>query len=32
VGGIRASLYNGCPLDSVVALVAFMQDFEIRHG
>ena len=32
VGGIRASLYNGCPLDSVVALVAFMQDFEIRHA
>ena len=31
VGGIRASLYNGCPLESVVALVAFMQDFEIRN-
>ncbi|MEE2747466.1 MAG: 3-phosphoserine/phosphohydroxythreonine transaminase [Candidatus Thermoplasmatota archaeon] len=32
VGGIRASLYNGCPLDSVVALVAFMQQFEARHA
>jgi phosphoserine aminotransferase len=32
VGGIRASLYNGCPLDSVVALVTFMQEFEIRHA
>ncbi len=32
VGGIRASLYNGCPLESVVALVAFMQEFEIRHA
>jgi phosphoserine aminotransferase len=32
VGGIRASLYNGCPLESVVALVSFMQDFEIRYA
>jgi len=32
VGGVRASLYNGCPLESVVALVAFMQDFESRHA
>ena len=32
VGGIRASLYNGCPLESVIALVAFMQDFESRHA
>ena len=32
VGGIRASLYNGCPMESVVALVAFMQDFESRHA
>ena len=32
VGGIRASLYNGCPLESVVALVAFMQEFEARHA
>ena len=28
VGGIRASLYNGCPLASVEALVAFMRQFE----
>jgi phosphoserine aminotransferase len=32
VGGIRASMYNGCPLDSVEALVSFMSDFESRHG
>ena len=32
VGGIRASLYKGCPWERVVALVAFMQDFEIRHA
>ncbi|MEE2606427.1 MAG: 3-phosphoserine/phosphohydroxythreonine transaminase [Candidatus Thermoplasmatota archaeon] len=32
VGGIRASMYNGCPLESVEALVGFMQDFESRHG
>jgi phosphoserine aminotransferase len=32
VGGIRASLYNGCPLESVVALVGFMQEFEARHA
>ena len=32
VGGIRASMYNGCPLDSVEALVGFMGDFESRHG
>ena len=32
VGGIRASLYNGCPLESVVALVSFMQEFESRHA
>jgi len=28
VGGIRASLYNGCPIESVEALVSFMRDFE----
>jgi len=32
VGGIRASMYNGCPLESVEALVGFMVDFEARHG
>ena len=28
VGGIRASLYNACPIESVEALVSFMRDFE----
>tara|TARA_B100000900_G_C20595020_1_gene723046 strand:- start:751 stop:1842 length:1092 start_codon:yes stop_codon:yes gene_type:complete len=32
VGGIRASLYNGCPLESVEALVDFMRGFESIHG
>ncbi len=27
-GGMRASLYNACPMASVEALVAFMQEFE----
>jgi phosphoserine aminotransferase len=32
VGGMRASLYNAMPLEGVQALVAFMQEFERRHG
>jgi phosphoserine aminotransferase len=32
VGGIRASMYNGCPIESVEALVEFMQGFEARHS
>ena len=28
VGGFRASIYNACPLESVKALVAAMQEFE----
>ena len=32
VGGLRASIYNACPVKSVNALVDFMQDFERRHG
>ena len=32
VGGIRASIYNACPMDSVEALVAFMDAFEDRNG
>lgn len=28
VGGFRASLYNACPIESVEALVACMQEFE----
>ena len=29
VGGFRASIYNACPLESVEALVACMQEFEL---
>ena len=32
VGGMRASIYNAMPQEGVDALVAFMQDFEQRHG
>src|SRR5690606_19883551 len=32
VGGMRASIYNAMPMDGVEALVAFMQDFQRRHG
>ena len=32
VGGIRASIYNACPLSAVEALVAFMRAFEQDHG
>ena len=32
VGGLRASIYNACPEESVDALVDFMTDFERRHG
>ena len=32
VGGIRASIYNALPLDSVTALVAFMKEFEKNNG
>jgi phosphoserine aminotransferase len=32
VGGIRASLYNGCSMESVQILVNFMQDFESRYN
>jgi phosphoserine aminotransferase len=32
VGGMRASLYNAMPLEGVSALVAYMQEFERRHG
>lgn len=32
VGGLRASIYNACPLESVQALVEFMSDFKARHG
>lgn len=32
VGGMRASLYNAMPVAGVQALIAFMRDFEARHG
>ena len=32
LGGMRASLYNAMPLAGVQALVAFMKEFERRHG
>jgi len=32
VGGMRASIYNAMPLEGVAALVAFMKEFERRHG
>lgn len=31
-GGLRASIYNACPLKSVDALVSFMQNFENKFG
>lgn len=32
VGGMRASIYNAMPVEGVQALVAFLKDFEARHG
>lgn len=32
VGGIRASMYNALPLESVETLVSFMQDFRNKNG
>lgn len=32
VGGLRASVYNALPLESAKALVAFMADFQAKHG
>ncbi|GAB1391762.1 MAG: phosphoserine aminotransferase [Rubrivivax sp.] len=32
VGGMRASIYNAMPIEGVQALVAYMRDFEQRHG
>ncbi len=32
VGGVRASIYNACPMAAVEALVEFMEMFEQRHG
>ena len=32
VGGLRASIYNACPVEAVEALVEFMADFHCRQG
>jgi phosphoserine aminotransferase len=32
VGGMRASIYNAMPLEGVRELVAYMKEFEARHG
>lgn len=32
VGGIRASIYNACPRESVAALAAFMNEFRTKNG
>ena len=32
VGGMRASIYNAMPVEGVQALVAYMKEFEVRHG
>jgi len=32
VGGLRASVYNALPLDSVKALVQFMGEFQKKNG
>jgi phosphoserine aminotransferase len=32
VGGMRASIYNAMPIEGVQRLVAYMREFEDRHG
>jgi len=32
VGGMRASIYNAMPIEGVRTLVAYMKEFEARHG
>jgi len=32
VGGMRASIYNAMPIEGVQQLVAYMKDFEAKHG
>jgi phosphoserine aminotransferase len=32
VGGMRASIYNAMPIEGVRALVAYMKEFEQKHG
>jgi phosphoserine aminotransferase len=32
VGGMRASIYNAMPVEGVKQLVAYMKEFEGKHG
>jgi len=32
VGGFRASIYNAMPIEGIDALIAFMKEFQRRHG
>ena len=32
VGGVRASIYNACPRESVEALASFMKEFKAKNG
>ena len=32
VGGMRASIYNAMPMEGVLALISFMDEFERRYG
>jgi len=32
VGGMRASIYNAMPIEGVQSLVAYMKEFEAKHG
>ena len=32
VGGMRASIYNAMPAEGVRQLVAYMKEFEVKHG
>jgi phosphoserine aminotransferase len=32
VGGMRASIYNAMPLEGVQQLVAYLREFEQKHG
>ena len=32
VGGMRASIYNAMPLEGVQQLIAYMKEFEAKHG
>ena len=32
VGGMRASIYNAMPIEGVQCLVAYMREFEAKHG